>query len=150
LTENKTEKMGEHIKVYCRLRAFTPEDESMPESNQSAFLTPQDDNEAGCFTVFNTDRGECIYQRAADNSDKDGKQFKFDGLLGKESTQEMVYEAVGSNIVKGCLDGFNGSVLISLYDIFSYGFDTVQISLPLNSSYVIYFYSCLHSFFNIL
>lgn len=101
--------MAEHIKVYCRLRGFIPEDESLPERTQSAFLTPEGENEAGCFSSFDTDKGECIYQRTATN--EDGKKFRFDGLLGKDSTQEMVSESVADNIVKGCLDGFNGAIL---------------------------------------
>mmetsp|Transcript_1671 Transcript_1671/g.2116 ORF Transcript_1671/g.2116 Transcript_1671/m.2116 type:complete len:601 (+) Transcript_1671:104-1906(+) len=101
--------MGEHIKVFCRLRSFIPEDEIQPESH-SAFLTPEDEHDSGCFSSFNVDSGECVYQRSADNG-TDGKRFRFDGLLGKDACQRSVYESVGENIVKGCLDGFNGAIL---------------------------------------
>jgi hypothetical protein len=37
-------------------------------------------------------------------------QFKFDGVF-KEAAQDEIYEACASDVMRGALDGFNGSVL---------------------------------------
>jgi len=104
-------KMQDHIRVFGRLRAFTPQDDFAATdgmaSGEATFVTPQDDAEASCFEAFDLDRGACVYRRPAD-AGVAGKRFQFDGLLGTGSTQQEVYETVAASIVDGCLEGYNG------------------------------------------
>lgn len=39
------------------------------------------------------------------------KHFTFDSVFGEEATQDEIYDELGSRIVDGCVDGYNGSIL---------------------------------------
>jgi len=100
----------EHIKVWCRLRGATPQDEPEEGTGAGSFLTGADEDGLSCFEEYDSTTGEVEYRRG--DGGGDGKRFRVDGLLNSCSSQEETFSAVGAAIVDGCLEGFNGAVLV--------------------------------------
>lgn len=61
----------------------------------------------------NNERGEVCVSKPSD-MDAKPKTFTFDFSYGPDSTQKQVYDQCASQIVKSCLEGYNGT-------IFAYG-----------------------------
>ena len=104
----------EHVKVWCRLRGAAPQDDVTDDADANpgagSFLTGAHSDELdSCFESYDAASGEVVYRRGHESN---GKRFRVDGLLGESSSQAEAFSAVGVAIVDGCLEGYNGAILV--------------------------------------
>ena len=100
----------DRVRVYCRLRPTDGGNTPSHTDAPSTFITPDDiGSSQSCIDSFDK-KGGFVYRKVSGEL----KQYQYDGFFAPDATQADVYRQVGSDVVNGVMEGYNGT-------IFAYG-----------------------------